>query len=66
MKARLEPTRIEVPRKNGRKPCTYVWVPAVFVIKEDGSRIYPPMRIQEARRYCREEGIQIEVADENS
>ena len=65
MKAHLEPTMIEAPRKNGRKPASYVWVPAVWVVKEDGSRIYPPMRIREAHRYCLEEGIQIEVQDEN-
>lgn len=57
---RFEPTRIEVTRKNGRKPRSYIWVPAVWIVKADGSRLHPPMRLQEARRYVREQGLQLQ------
>jgi hypothetical protein len=57
-KASFKPTKIEVWRKNGRKVRAVI-VPAVHIVKENGSVLYPPMRISEARRYCKENNIEV-------
>lgn len=53
MTVTLEPTRVEVWRRNRGKVAQSVWVAAVFVVV-DGRKLYPPMRVREARKYVKE------------
>lgn len=50
--ARFEPTQIEV----GTGEPGYRWVSAVYIITPDGSKLYPPVQVNEARKICRREG----------
>lgn len=52
MKITFEETQIEVGTSVRGRP-SYRWVRALYVIR-DGVRIYPPMRVREARRFAKE------------
>lgn len=51
MKIEFEETTIEVGMPKHGRP-SYRWVPALFVVV-DGRKLYPPMRIREARRFAK-------------
>ena len=53
--ATLERTRAEVPSRSRGRP-SYRWVAAVYVIRPDGTKEYPPVRLREAWARCRAEG----------
>lgn len=52
MKIEFEPTQFEVPSPRKGRP-GYRWVEGVYVIL-DGKKIYPPMRIREAKAFVAE------------
>jgi hypothetical protein len=52
MKVEFESTRFEVPSPRNGRPC-YRWVEGVYVVL-DGKKIYPPMRIREAKSFVAE------------
>lgn len=47
----LEPTRIEV----GTGEPGYRWVDGVYIVRATG-KLYPPMRVREAKAICKREG----------
>lgn len=47
----FEPTQIEIGTGSG-----YRWVPAVYVIRPDGAKLYPPVPRWEAKQICQREG----------
>lgn len=47
--------RIEVPRPVRGKP-SYTWVDGLTVKTPDGKELAPPMRINEAKDFCRRQG----------
>lgn len=51
MKFETEPTRIEVPCLKRGRP-SYKWVDALYII-QGGVKLYPPLRIMEAKRFIR-------------
>ncbi len=53
--ATLQRTQIEIPRPVRGRP-SYVWVEGVYVIQPDGKTLFPPMRIREARKFCKAQG----------
>lgn len=51
-KIQFEECRMEIGSPVRGRP-SYRWVDALYVIV-DGKKIYPPMRVREARRYAKE------------
>lgn len=62
--ATLVNTRMEVPSPSRGRP-SYRWVDACYVVRPDGMKEYPPVRIREAWSRCASEGWAFKVVSES-
>lgn len=63
-KAKLVPVKMEVPRPSHGKP-GYAWVDGFKVVTPEGSELQPYMRVNEAKRFCKDQGWSYEIVDPN-
>ncbi len=62
--ATLVNTRMEVPSPRNGRP-SYRWVDACYVVRPDGTKEFPPVRIREAWSRCASEGWAFKVVSED-
>ena len=62
--ATLVNTRMEVPSPRNGRPA-YRWVDGCYVVRPDGTKEFPPVRIREAWSRCASEGWAFKVVSES-
>ena len=62
--ATLVNTRMEVPSPRNGRP-SYRWVDGCYVVRPDGTKEFPPVRIREAWSRCASEGWAFKVVSES-